>query len=72
MTLLPQEDRAEFRRSVFAEYEPHGPTEEEIVEEMSRVMWRKQNLVTYRLAEEQGIDIQPFIAALALLHFSPC
>jgi len=55
MTLLPQEDRAAFeelRRSVFVEYEPNGPTEEEIVEEMSRLMWRKQNLVTYRLAEE--------------------
>jgi hypothetical protein len=55
MTVLPQEDRAEFeefRRSVFAEYEPNGPTEEEIVQEMSRLLWRKRNLVTYRMAEK--------------------
>jgi hypothetical protein len=68
MTLLPQEDRAAFeelRHSVFAEYEPNGPTEEEIVEEMSRLMWRKQNLVTYRLADEAKARHSSIYSALS-------
>lgn len=54
MTLLPGEDPAafeKFHRDIVAEYNPVGRSEEDIVEDIARLMWRKQNLSTYRLAE---------------------
>lgn len=54
MTLLPTEDRAEFdklQRDLIDEYQPVGRSEEIIVSNLSRLMWRRQNLAIYRLAE---------------------
>jgi hypothetical protein len=54
MALLPGEDPAEFEKfhqEIIAEYNPTGRSEEDIVEDMCRLMWRRQNLATYRLAE---------------------
>ena len=53
-TLLPGEDPAAFEKlhdNVIAEFAPKGPLEEDIVESLARLIWRKQNLSTYRLAE---------------------
>ena len=53
-TLLPGEDSAAFEKlhtDLAAEFGPAGPLEEDIVTFMARLVWRKQNLSTYRLAE---------------------
>ena len=50
-TLLPWEDEAEYALLVSAlvkEYEPRGPTEDHLVEEIAGIIWRKRRL---RLAE---------------------
>lgn len=52
-TLLPGEDEAAFKKlhnDLIAEFAPAGPLEEDIVETIARLLWRKQNLLTYRLA----------------------
>jgi hypothetical protein len=52
--LLPGEDPTAFeklRNDLAAEFAPAGPLEEDIVAFMARLLWRKQNLSTYRLAE---------------------
>jgi hypothetical protein len=54
MTLLPGEDPAEFQKlhqELIAEYVPVGRHEYDIVETIARLMWRKQCLWTYGLAE---------------------
>jgi hypothetical protein len=51
--LLPGEDRGEFEKlhsKLIAEFGPAGPFEEDIVANLARFLWRKQNLGTYRLA----------------------
>jgi hypothetical protein len=51
--LLPGEDPGEFeklRKRLIADVAPAGPLEEDIVANMARLMWRRQNLSTYRLA----------------------
>jgi hypothetical protein len=53
-TLLPGEDPAAFqklREELTAELAPAGPLEREIVECMARLVWRRQNLATFRLAD---------------------
>ena len=53
-TLLPGEDRNVFEklhRDLITEFASGGPMEEDIVATMARLVWRKQNLSTYRLAE---------------------
>src|SRR5262249_38010054 len=53
-TLLPGEDPAEFEklnRALIDEFAPVGPLEEEIIADMARLTWRKQNLATFRIAE---------------------
>jgi hypothetical protein len=55
ITLLPGEDPQAFKKlqhDLIAEFEPTGRFEEDIVEQMARLLWRKQNLLTYRLANE--------------------
>jgi hypothetical protein len=50
-TVLPWEDTEEYGAlvgSLVAEHQPHGPTEEHLVEELAGVLWRKRRL---RLAE---------------------
>ena len=53
-TLLPGEDSAAFEklhRDLIAELTPLGPLEEDIVADIARLTWRKQNLATFRIAE---------------------
>jgi hypothetical protein len=53
-TLLPGEDLAAFEklhRALIAEFAPVGALEEEIVADIARLTWRKQNLATFRIAE---------------------
>ena len=53
-TLLPGEDAAAFEklhRAVIAEYNPVGALEDDIVADIARLTWRKQNLATFRVAE---------------------
>jgi hypothetical protein len=52
-TLLPGEDAAAFeklRRNLVTEFAPEGALEESIVTEMAHLIWRKQNLATFRIA----------------------
>jgi hypothetical protein len=52
-TLLPGEDRTAFEklhRSLIAEFTPVGALEEDIVADLARLVWRKQNLATFRIA----------------------
>ena len=52
--VLPGENRAAFEklhRALIAELTPSGLLEEDIVADMARLVWRKQNLWTLRIAE---------------------
>lgn len=52
--VLPGEDAAAFKKlhdDLVAEFLPHGAVEENIVADLARLYWRKQNMATYRLAE---------------------
>ena len=51
-TLLPGEDPAAFEklhRDLIAEFKPVGALEEDVVADMARLTWRKQNLATFRI-----------------------
>jgi hypothetical protein len=53
-TLLPGENRAAFEklhRALVAELVPVGALEEDVVADLARLIWRKQNLDTCRIAE---------------------
>jgi hypothetical protein len=53
-TLLPGEDSAAFEklhRALIDEFTPVGALEEDIIAEIARLTWRKQNLATFRIAE---------------------
>jgi len=53
-SILPGEDAAEFeklRQDLIAELAPSGVLEDEIVANMARLVWRKQNLATFRVAD---------------------
>lgn len=52
--LLPGEDPGDFeklRNKLIAEFAAAGPLEQDIIATMARLIWRKQNLSTYRLAK---------------------
>jgi hypothetical protein len=54
MTLLPLEDQAEFEKlhkDLITEYSPIGRHEEDLIEDLARLIWRKQNLFTFSLIE---------------------
>jgi hypothetical protein len=54
IALLPGEDRAAFEklhRDVIAEFGPNGPLEDDIVEDIARLLWRKKNLATFHVAK---------------------
>jgi hypothetical protein len=53
-TMLPGEDPAAFEklhRALIDEFAPVGALEEDLVADMARLTWRKQNLATFRTAE---------------------
>jgi hypothetical protein len=53
-TLLPGEDPTAFEtlhRALIAEFTPVGALEDDIVADIARLTWRKQNLATFRIAE---------------------
>jgi hypothetical protein len=53
-SILPGEDLAAFeklRRELIAELSPKGVLEHDIVATIARLVWRKRNLATFRLAE---------------------
>jgi hypothetical protein len=55
--ILPGENRADFEKlhqSLIAELAPVGALEDDIVATIARMVWRKQNLATVRLAELAG------------------
>jgi hypothetical protein len=52
--LLPGEDPNAFRElheKLVSELKPDGPLEDDIVRTITRLLWRKQNLATLRIAE---------------------
>jgi len=52
--ILPGENRAEFEelyQDLLSEFCPDGPLEHDIVAELARLLWRKQNIPIYRKAE---------------------
>jgi hypothetical protein len=54
MTLLPGEDPVAFEKlhkDLIAELVPTGALEEDIVANVARLLWRKQNLRTFRIAQ---------------------
>ncbi len=53
-TILPGESATEFEKlhkDLVAEFNPDGPSESDIVETMARLLWRKQHLSTFRMAD---------------------
>jgi hypothetical protein len=53
-TILPGESVEAFERlhkELIAEFIPEGPCEKDIVADMAHLLWRKQNLGTFRIAE---------------------
>src|SRR2546430_11819813 len=64
ITLLPGEDAAAFEklhRALIAEFTPNGALEEDIVADIARLTWRKQNLATFRIAERAKARHQTII-----------
>lgn len=54
LTLLPGEDRFAFeklRRELFEELKPQGRLEQDIVTDIARLTWRKQNLGNYQFTQ---------------------
>jgi hypothetical protein len=54
LAVLPGEDHAafeKFHREIIEEYNLSGRSEEELGDYLARLMWRRQNLSTYRIAE---------------------
>jgi hypothetical protein len=55
IALLPGEDPAAFKKlhqDLIAELKPDGTLEEDIVATIARLVWRKQNLKTFRIAQQ--------------------
>jgi hypothetical protein len=63
-TVLPGEDAAEFEKlhqALVSEFRPTGALEQETVESLAHLLWRKKNLVTFRMAQraqQRVIEIQ--------------
>jgi hypothetical protein len=75
-TVLPWEDREEYRALIEAlvcEHEPRGPTEEHLVEELAGVIWRKRRLrlgecAAHHRALKRSTDPYHQTARAALIH----
>jgi hypothetical protein len=68
LTLLPGEDPAAYEKlhnELIAEYNPDGPFERDIVAEIARLIWRKQNLSTYGLATRAKSQYSSIYSVLA-------
>jgi hypothetical protein len=55
IAVLPGESRAAFQklyRDLIAELTPSGVLEDDIIADLARLVWRKQNLGTLRIAED--------------------
>jgi hypothetical protein len=69
--LLPGEDAAAFKKlhdDLVAEFFPRGAAEENIVADLARLYWRKQNMATYQLAEQARIRHAAIYSKLSLLQ----
>jgi hypothetical protein len=72
-TILPGEDSTAFKklyRDLLAEFSPEGILERDAVDTLARLLWRKQNLVTFLVAElarehRHAIQSERIAAALA-------
>jgi hypothetical protein len=61
LAVLPGENRAEFEklhRDLIAEYSASGPLELHCIAELAHLVWREQNLLTFRVAK---LAREPFI-----------
>ena len=64
ITLLPGENAAEFEKlhqALVSEFRPDGALEQETVASLAHLLWRKKNLVTFRMAQraqQRVIEIQ--------------
>jgi hypothetical protein len=75
-TVLPWEDREEYQsllEALVAEHNPHGPTEEHLVEELAGVIWRKRRLrlgesAAHHRALDRVSDPDQQTAKSALVH----
>ncbi len=75
-TVLPWEDADEYHdllEALVAEYKPHGPTEEHLVEELAGVIWRKRRLrlgesAAHRRALKRATKPHQETAKAALVH----
>ena len=62
--ILPGESAAEFEKlhqALITEFRPNGALEEETVASLAHLLWRKKNLITFRLAErahQRATEIQ--------------
>ena len=59
--ILPGEDPAAFRdlhQKLIVELTPIGALEDDIVATIARLLWRKKNLATLRIAE-LALDVEP-------------
>jgi hypothetical protein len=63
-SVLPGESAAEFEKlhqALISEFRPNGALEEDTVASLAHLLWRKKNLVTFRLAElarQRATEIQ--------------
>jgi hypothetical protein len=63
-SILPGEDAADFEKlhqALVSEFRPTGALEQETVESLAHLLWRKKNLVTFRRAQraqQRVIEIQ--------------
>jgi hypothetical protein len=72
-TILPGEDSTAFKKlhqQLIAEHSPKGILQHDVVETIARLLWRKKNLPTLRVAElarerHQAIQSEHIAAALA-------
>jgi hypothetical protein len=63
-SILPGEDAAEFEKlhqALVTEFRPTGALEQETVASLAHLLWRKKNLITFRMAQraqQRVIEIQ--------------
>jgi hypothetical protein len=61
-SILPGEDAAEFEKlhqALVSEFRPNGALEQETVGSLAHLLWRKKNLVTFRMAQRAQQRVIP-------------